>query len=93
MAPMLDWVSLALNASWITGLALLLAVFSYNRWLSKQQSAATPASRLSDSWIIAGYCLLGIGLVGTSDTLLQGALSFVLIVLLIVTQRLSSRAS
>jgi hypothetical protein len=31
---MIDWVDLGFNALWILGLAILLAAFSYQRWLA-----------------------------------------------------------
>jgi hypothetical protein len=99
---MLNWTALALNASWITGLALLLATFSYARWgvaqsmREKVSHETLSYDTLSEErrfllkpglfWYLAGYLLLGIGLVGTAETLWRQILTALLIVLLIVNQ-------
>ena len=35
---MIDWVNVALNALWIFGLAIIVAAFSYHRWLAGETS-------------------------------------------------------
>ncbi len=67
---MIDWASVAWNSCWIVGLSLLLAVFSYNRWLATMaRTYNTPPTRLSPTYTLVGIGLTALGLIGTSRTL------------------------
>lgn len=84
IAAVIDWVSLLFHVSWIVGLAVILAAFSYNHWQANQQQhplrqqLRTPAF-IQPLWI--GFVLITIGLSGTSQTtweaIIWGILFFV----------------
>ena len=61
---MIDWLSVALNAFWIAGLAVILAAFSYHQWLAAETSRRLPAVLTQPSWKIpysAGMLLTCLG--------------------------------
>jgi hypothetical protein len=68
---MIDWVKLAMNALWITGCILGLAVLSVNQWQARTRSNAV---RLRDglqrpATVIALLCaaiLFSLGMLGTA---------------------------
>jgi hypothetical protein len=47
---MIDWVDLGFNALWILGLAILLAAFSYQRWLAYECGRSLRAVLSQRSW-------------------------------------------
>ena len=66
---MIDWTSVALNFSWIFGLALLLAQFSYNRWLAQETDAKRPVLTFSTFVIgVVGRLFIAAGLIGLSSS-------------------------
>ena len=73
----IDWLSLIFNASWIIGLALLLAAFSYHYWEAgqerrplREQLSQPSFSRLF--WI--SFTFITVGLAGTSQRLWETAI-------------------
>ena len=38
---MIDWFSVAYNALWVTGCAVILAAFSHSRWLAHERGERT----------------------------------------------------
>jgi hypothetical protein len=64
---MIDWFDLALNALWIAGLAILLAAFSYHRWLATEHGLAFRELRSQRSWKLpfaSGMLLVCSGVAG-----------------------------
>ena len=60
----MDWVNLALNALWIGGLSIILASFSYHRWLAAETSRRLRDVLSQSSWTIpfsAGMSLTCVG--------------------------------
>lgn len=47
---MIDWVALGFNALWMLGLAILLAAFSYHRWLAHEYGRALRDVLSQRSW-------------------------------------------
>ena len=73
---MIDWLSLALNAIWIAGCMLALAVLSISQWQTRRASAsASPPLRLRDVLarpraqiaLLGAAILFGLGMLGTSS--------------------------
>lgn len=61
---MIDWVSLALNALWIVGLAVILAAFSYHDWLARETARRRREVMAQPSWTLpfsAGLLLTCVG--------------------------------
>jgi hypothetical protein len=60
---MIDWINVAFNALWISGLAILLAAVSYHRWLTWEQDATFRELMSRRSWKLpfAGGMLLVCG--------------------------------
>lgn len=94
MFRMIDWASVAWNSCWIVGLSLLLATFSYNRWLSADARARNaPPTRLSPIYNLVGIGLTALGLMGTSRTLWEAGAWFGLAVAWMVFVWRSARPS
>lgn len=63
---MTDWMNVALNALWIAGLAILLAAFSYHRWVAAESSSSLRSVLSRRSWKLPRSCgalltCLGVG--------------------------------
>ena len=71
---MIDWLSLALNAVWIAGCMLALAILSISQWQTRRASVSTPL-RLRDVLarpraqiaLLGAAILFGLGMLGTSS--------------------------
>ena len=95
---MIDWLSLALNAVWIAGCMLALAVLSISQWHTRRASASTPL-RLRDALarpraqiaLLGAAILFGLGMLGTSsawyEQIAWGALVIAFLVQAILTYR------
>ena len=84
IAAVIDWVSLLFHVSWIVGLAVILAAFSYNHWQANQQQQPLRQQLRSSTFIQplwVGFALITAGLSGTSQTtweaIIWGILFFV----------------
>jgi hypothetical protein len=66
----INWQSVLINSFWITGLAILLAAFSYHYWLAAEENRRL-REQLSQPGFQRFYWLsfvfIGIGLAGTSQ--------------------------
>ena len=61
---MIDWITVAFNALWIAGAAVLLAAFSYHRWLASETAVTLREVFRRASWKIsfsAGMSLVCVG--------------------------------
>jgi hypothetical protein len=64
---LIDWVALGFNALWVLGAAILLAAFSYLRWLADESGRPLRDLTSTRSWTItftAGVLLLCAGIAG-----------------------------
>lgn len=69
---MISWAAVAFNFCWILGLALLLAQFSYRRWLRAESDLASlPTTRGDFAVGLLGYLLIAVGLIGISRSWLE----------------------
>lgn len=69
---MLNWTALIINSFWITGLAVLLAGFSYHSWQATTEERPLSEQLQRRSFLIGawfGLVLIGIGLAGSSRAL------------------------
>jgi hypothetical protein len=84
---MINWQSVIFNSFWILGLAIMLAAFSYNYWLAKQEGH-TLRKQLSGRLFLRPFwlavVLVGIGLAGTSQRNWELAIWIVLTVIALV---------
>ncbi|MEZ4516254.1 MAG: hypothetical protein R3C44_05225 [Chloroflexota bacterium] len=81
---MIDWASVIFNAFWISGLALILAAVSYYYWVAREEGQSVTLEFQQPAFlrfVYAGLILVGIGLIGTSPSLIQSLLAGALIVL------------
>jgi hypothetical protein len=72
----IDWWAVAANAAWMSGLALLFAVWNYRRFRRPDDP-----DRLAP-FTLLGWLLLGLGLWGISTSWLTGLLTIVLLTIL-----------
>ena len=74
---MISWQSVIFNSFWISGLAILLAAFSYQYWEASQNSQSLRVQLSQPSFLRLFWMsifLISIGLVGTSQQLWEMAL-------------------
>lgn len=71
IAAVINWTSLLFHLSWILGLAVILATFSYNHWWASQQRKPLTQQLRTSAFIRPlwlGIVLVTLGLAGTSQT-------------------------
>lgn len=81
---MIDWIAVAFNSLWISGLALILAALSYYYWVAHEEGVAVRLMYQQPAFVrfvYLGLILIGVGLAGTSPSLIETVLSIVLIAL------------
>jgi len=81
----IDWVALLFHSAWILGLAIILAVFSYNHWQARLESRPLSQQLRTPAFTIPtrlGLTLIAVGLAGTSQT--TGEAIIWIIILLII---------
>lgn len=84
---MINWQSVIFNSFWISGLALLLAAFSYHYWDATQNDRSLRQQLSRPGFLFSFWfamLLVSIGLVGTSQQLWEMALWGILALLAIV---------
>lgn len=74
---MINWQSIIFNSLWISGLAVLLAAFSYHYWAASEQGRSLREQLgrpgfLRFFWL--AMLLIALGLVGTSQELWEMAI-------------------
>jgi hypothetical protein len=74
---MIDWLAVLINSSWILGLAIVLASFSYHYWYAplNKRTLREPLRQprfLRCFWL--GLILLALGLAGTSRRLWEAGM-------------------
>jgi hypothetical protein len=65
----IDWISIIFNSFWITGLALILATFSYYEWEARQTKTQLREKLKSPQFLKIfwlSFILITISLAGTS---------------------------
>jgi hypothetical protein len=80
---MINWWSVITNSFWIVGLALLLAAFSYSYWVAGQEGTTLRRQLERPAFLrlfTVALVLVGIGLAGTSQSVLETALAVLLII-------------
>ena len=89
---MINWLSVIFNFSWILGLSIALARFSYQSWMRSNQSRN--ASIATNKYLTALiYLLIGIGLAGTSSTLIERLIWVAMIAITVALTLLSKQQS
>lgn len=81
---MIDWTAVVFNSFWIAGLALMLAAVSYYTWVANEEGLAVGTTFQKPPFMrfaYAGLILVGIGLAGTGNSLIETVLALVLIAL------------
>jgi hypothetical protein len=79
---MIDWVAVAFNTLWIAGLALVLAALSYYYWVAREENVPVLLTYRQPAFlrfVYLGLILIGLGLAGTSPSLVETILAIVLI--------------
>ncbi|HOU40219.1 MAG TPA: hypothetical protein PK829_03020 [Promineifilum sp.] len=80
---MINWLTIVAHASWIAGLALILAALSYHNWLAGQAGHSLRAELAGQSFqrvLLVGMLLVGLGLSGISRGAWQQVLAGVVVV-------------
>lgn len=79
---MIDWIAVAFNSLWIAGLALILAALSYYYWVAHEERVAVRVLYQQPAFVrfvYLGLILIGLGLAGTSPSLVETILAVGLI--------------
>ena len=83
----IDWLSVIMNSSWILGLSILLATFSYYHWQAAEEQMRFN-EKLNESFplklLLIGLLFIGIGLMGTSQNYSEAALWFIVFIFLFI---------
>jgi hypothetical protein len=74
---MINWQSVVFNSFWISGLAVLLAAFSYTYWSAAQNGRSLRTELLGTDFLRffwTAAALVCVGLAGTSQTMWETVL-------------------
>lgn len=66
---MISWVSVAVNALWVVGLAMILGALSYHDWLAREHGVSLRQALSRRGFVVAaaiGLTLVCLGLAGTA---------------------------
>lgn len=79
---MIDWWSVVANSLWILGASVILAAFSYYAWVASNESSTLTAQLEKPTFALVfflGLGLIGLGLLGTGDGILQRGMAALLV--------------